>query len=249
MALLGEKIRKTMVRAISDYHMLEEGDRVLCAVSGGKDSTVMFLKLLELQKKAKVNFTVHGLMIDQEQPWFNPGPYLSWLQNNGLSLSIHKEEVYPIALKKTRPGKSLCRICSRLRRGILYTYAYENGYNKIALGHHRDDLNETILLNMFFSGHIASMPPKLFSEDGRNIVIRPMCYLEEKKLSAYANELGIPVMTCEPCESHGSMQRKKMKELLLTLEEKHPGLGASLLESMKNIKASQLLDKNFWNFE
>lgn len=238
-----------MVRGISDYNMLEEGDRVLCAISGGKDSTVMFLKLLDIREKAKFNFTIHGLMLDQKQPWFNPRAYLKWINKRGLEVSILEENIYPVALQKTKPGKSLCRICSRLRRGALYSYAASNGYNKIALGHHRDDLNETVLLNMFFSGHIASMPPKLISEDGRNIVIRPMCYIEEKKIIEYAKSLGIPAMTCQPCEARGSMQRMKIKILLEKLEKENPGVGASILESLKNIKPSQLMDKALWSFE
>ncbi|MBU0993258.1 MAG: tRNA 2-thiocytidine(32) synthetase TtcA [Proteobacteria bacterium] len=245
---LSEKIRKTMVRAMSDFHMIEEGDRVLAAVSGGKDSATMLIHLEEIRKRAKFRFTVDALLVNQKQPWFDAEQYLAWMTGRGFFIKMIEDDVFNVALQKTRPGKSLCRICSRLRRGVLYTYARKNGYTKIALGHHRDDLNETLLMNMFFSGRIAAMPPKLVSNDGHNVVIRPMCYVEEEKIIAYKEAAGIPVMTCDPCESQDKAQRQKMKTLLKGLESTYPGLEAILLKSMKNIKPSRLLDKDLFDF-
>ena len=172
---LEEKIRKKVVSAISDYDMLEEGDRVMVAVSGGKDSSILLLMLNEIQKRAKFSFTVDAVILDQKQPGFDCHKFAEWLGERGLGLKIIEEDTYSIVTDKVEEGKTFCGLCSRLRRGILYNYAHANGYNKIALGHHRDDLLETVLMNMFFNGRISSMPPKLKSDDGRNTVIRPSC--------------------------------------------------------------------------
>ena len=166
MSELSDKIRRKMVAAISDFEMLQDGDRVLAAVSGGKDSTIMLLLLEEIRKKAKINFTLDAVLLDQKQPGFDAIAFKSWLEAKGLNFKILERDTYSIVVNKISGEKAYCSLCSRLRRGILYNYAHEQGYTKIALGHHRDDFNETILMNMFYNGQISSMPPKLFSDDG-----------------------------------------------------------------------------------
>jgi tRNA 2-thiocytidine biosynthesis protein TtcA len=245
---LETKIRKKMVSAISDYHMLEDGDRLLVAVSGGKDSTIMLLMLYEILRRAKIDFSISAVMLDQKQPGFAPDVYRRWLKDREIEFTILEQDTHSIVIKKTKPGKSYCRICARLRRGSLYSYAHTNRYTKIALGHHRDDLNETLLLNMFFTGTIAGMPPKLISEDSRNVVIRPLCYVSEQSLISYAKQLDIPTLPCNLCESQENTRRSQMKELLQTLENKYPDIGGNILKSQTNIRPSQLMDKNLWDF-
>jgi tRNA 2-thiocytidine biosynthesis protein TtcA len=237
-----------MVRAMSDYQMIEEGDRVLAAVSGGKDSTAMLIHMKEIERRANVSFTVDALLIDQKQPWFDPDPYISWMTARGFTVKIIEDPIFDVALKKTRPGKSLCRLCSRLRRGALYTYAEKNGYSKIALGHHRDDINETLLLNLFFAGRLAAMPPKLFSDNGKHVVIRPMCYVEENGIISFKNALGIPVVTCDSCSAREKGKREEMKILLKNLENQYPGLQATLFKSLQQVRTSQLMDRELFDF-
>lgn len=243
-----EQIRKTMVRALADYQMIDEGDRVLAAVSGGKDSSVMVLQLEEIRKKSPISFELEAVLVDQKQPGFNAEAFSSWMKNRGIKLTIIEEDTYSIVVEKTEKGKSYCGLCSRLRRGILYTYASKHGFSKIALGHHRDDLNATILMNMFYSGAIASMPPKLRSEDSRNTLIRPMCYVAEKDIVSYAKELRFPIIPCNLCGSQDGLKRQYVKKILNDVEKQHGELGATLLAAQQNIKPSQLGDRRLWQF-
>lgn len=248
MSELSDAIRRKMVAAINDYEMLQDGDRVLAAVSGGKDSTVMLLLLNEIRKRAKINFTLDAVMLDQKQPGFDAKEYKQWLESEGFNLTILEHDTYTIVIDKVDDGKAYCSLCSRLRRGILYNYAHEHGYHKIALGHHRDDFNETVLMNMFYNGQLSGMPPKLFSDDGRNIVIRPLCYIPEKKIIDLTNEIGFPIIPCNLCGSQENLRRAQMKQMLNKLEIENPGIGGNLLASQRNIKPSQLLDKSYWDF-
>lgn len=243
-----EKIRKTMVQAIADYNMLAANDRILVAVSGGKDSTVMLLLLEEIRKRSPFPFTYEALLVDQKQPGFNVTAYKDWLASQGFSLTVLEEDTYSVVIEKTEKGKSYCGLCSRLRRGILYTYAHKHGFTKIALGHHRDDLNATILMNMFYSGTLASMPPKLVSNDQRNTVIRPMCYVNERDIQELATSLKIPLIPCNLCGSQDGLKRQRVKKLLRTLEQEDDLVGQKILAAQANIKPSQLLDKNLWQF-
>jgi tRNA 2-thiocytidine biosynthesis protein TtcA len=237
-----------MVSAIAEFQMLEEGDRVLVAVSGGKDSTILLLQLEEIRKRAPFSFSLHPVLLDQVQPGFEPKAYSLWLAQRGLDLTIISQDTYSIVTDKTPPGKNYCGLCSRLRRGALYSYAHKQGYTKIALGHHRDDLNETLLLNMFFVGQLSSMPPKLLSDDGRNTVIRPLCTVPEQDLIRYAEELEVPVIPCNLCGSQPEQRRGEMKALLSELDERYPGLAASLLTAQRNLCPSQLMSQEYWNF-
>lgn len=239
---LSEIIRKKVTAALSDYQMIAGGDRILCAVSGGKDSTILALTLEQIRKKSKLSFEFDAVILDQKQPGFYLDRYASWLESQGLKLKVIEEDTYSIVKDKVKANKTYCGLCSRLRRGVLYNYAYENSYNKIALGHHRDDLNETVLMNMLLNGRIASMPPKLRSDDKRNIVIRPLSYVPEKILSEYAKQLEIPVIPCNLCGSQDNMMRKRIKSLIKELEVANPNVGASLLAAQKNVRLSQLAD-------
>lgn len=238
---LQEKIRKKTVQAIADHDLLTPSDKVMVCLSGGKDSTALAIILSEIKSRAPFKFDLEFIMLDQNQPGFDATKYQEWLLTKGIHLTIIGEDTYSIVIEKTKPGKSFCGLCSRLRRGILYTYAENNGFTKIALGHHRDDLNETLLLNLFYAGKLSSMPAKLFADDGKNIVIRPFAYVPEKWLQAYVAQLDAPIMPCNLCGSQEKLRRKKMKNLLTQLEQEDPGIMASMLNAQQNIKSSQFL--------
>lgn len=245
---LSEKIRKKTVHAINDYHMIEENDRIMVAVSGGKDSSILLLTLKDIQVRAKINFTIQPVILDQKQPGFDITAFARWVESIGFDLQVINEDTYSIVKEKVGEGKSYCGLCSRLRRGILYNYAREFGFSKIALGHHRDDLNETLLLNLFFNGRMASMPPKLKSDDKRNVIIRPLAYVAEDMLRAYADQLDFPIIPCNLCGSQEKLQRAKIKALLKKIETEHPRAGSSILSAQQNVKPSQLLDRELWSF-
>ncbi|MBC7661918.1 MAG: tRNA 2-thiocytidine(32) synthetase TtcA [Chitinophagaceae bacterium] len=244
-----EKIRKLTVAAISTYDLIKAGDRVMVAVSGGKDSAVMLVVLDAIRKRAPYPFTLHPVLLDQKQPGFAVDAFREWVATQGYELTVLEEDTYSIVLDKTDEGKSYCGLCSRLRRGILYNHADKMGYQKIALGHHRDDLNTTLLMNLFFNGRIASMPPKLKSDDGRNVVIRPLAFVPEDDIKAASSALKVPIIPCNLCSSNGNMQRARIKKLIKDMETEHPHMALSLLKSQQNIRASQLLDKSHWAFE
>jgi tRNA 2-thiocytidine biosynthesis protein TtcA len=241
------KIRRQMVRAMADFEMLGPNDNLLVAVSGGKDSAVLLLAIDQIRKKAPFKFNYQPLMINQHNPGFDPEPVCQWFAKQGIPIAIHDEDTYSVVRDKIPYHETPCSLCARLRRGILYSYAVRNGFNKIALGHHRDDLNETLLLNLFFSGKIASMPPKLKSDDGRNIVIRPLCYVGEEDLRATSRSFGIPTATCTDCIAHLSLRRAEVKKLIKELEQSNPSLRGSLLTAQQNLRPSQLMDQRWWD--
>lgn len=242
--ILEDKIRKIIVNALNDYDLIAADDRIMVAVSGGKDSTILLLLLDAIRKKSQIPFTLQAVILDQKQPGFSVDSYREFLLKKGLELIVIEEDTYSIVKEKVPENKTTCGLCSRLRRGILYNYAHANGYNKIALGHHRDDFNETLLLNLFYSGSIASMPAKLFSDDGRNIVIRPLCYVAEADIAELAKIWQVPVIPCNLCGSQENLKRKEIKGLIANLEKSIPQLPNSLLKAQGNIKTSQLLDRN-----
>lgn len=239
---LFEKIRKLMTSALSDFRMIEPNDRVLVAVSGGKDSSTMLLGLREIQRKSQIPFSLQPAILDQKQPGFDVREFRTWTKEQGFELTVLEEDTYAIVKEKTEPGRSFCGLCSRLRRGILYTYASRHGFNKIALGHHRDDLNETLLLNLFYGGKIATMSPYMTSQNGRNTIIRPMAYVSEKKIETFAKSISIPVIPCRLCGNQEGLKRARIKTFLQEMEKGYDQLGTSMLSALGNVAPNMLLD-------
>lgn len=242
------KIRKQITRALNDYHMIAPNDNIMVGVSGGKDSTILSLLLKEIQKKSLVNFYFEAVMLDQKQPGFDAKEFKLFMNDQKIKLTILEEDTYSIVKEKTEEGGTYCSLCSRLRRGILYSYAYQNHFTKIALGHHRDDIIQTFMLNIFYSGKLGSMPPKLYSKDHRNIVIRPLAYVFENDIIELAELWGIPIIPCNLCGSQDGLKRERMKEILNMLEKEIPDIRRSIANALGNIEPSHLLDKNFFDF-
>jgi tRNA 2-thiocytidine biosynthesis protein TtcA len=241
------KLEKSLLghvgRAIADFGLIEEGDRILVGVSGGKDSHTLLHLLSKLRERAPVRFELLAVTLDQGHPGFPAHVLETYFQKEGYDYRILREDTYRVVLEKTPPGKTQCAVCSRLRRGILYSAAVELGCNKIALGHHRDDMVETLLLNLFFAGVLSTMPPLLHSDDGRNTVIRPLAYAPETEIAAYAQLRGFPIIPCDLCGSQENLQRKRMKRLLDEMEREHPHIRASVLSAVGNVRPSHLLDR------
>ena len=242
MSLLEKRLLKDVARASVDFRLIEPDDHIMVALSGGKDSYAMLSLLLGLQKRAPFGFRLTAVNLDQHQPGFDQHVIVNHCDSLGVDHKMLSKDTYSIVLDKTPEGKTYCALCSRLRRGILYNAAQEIGATKIALGHHKDDLIETLLLNMFFSGQLKSMPPRLHSDDGRNVVIRPLAYCEEEDLQTYSDEKEFPILPCNLCGSQENLQRKKMKKMVMEMEAQHPGIRASLFASMGNLRLSHLLD-------
>lgn len=247
--MLADSIRKQMVAALNDFDMLAPHDHVMVAVSGGKDSSVLLKLFCAVRDKAPFPFTFEAVMLDQKQPGFSAEAFRSWVEKLGVKFTLIEQDTYSVVKEKIPEGKTYCGLCSRLRRGILYNHAAHHGFTKIALGHHRDDANQTLLLNLFYAGSLASMPPKLLSDDGRNVVIRPLCYVAENDLITYAKELEVPIIPCRLCGSQENMQRKRMKQMLDDLAKINPNVASSVLNAQANIKPSQLFDTSLWNFQ
>jgi len=241
------KVRKQITQALSDFKMLEEGDRVMVCCSGGKDSSILLALLSEIRRRAPFNFDLEAVMLDQKQPGFNPRDFSEWVASLGLKLTIIERDTYSIVKEKVTTG-TYCSLCSRLRRAILYDHAVDHGFTKLALGHHRDDANQTLLLNLFYSGKISSMPPKLKSDDARNILVRPLHYVAEADLIELSQEWKMPIIPCNLCGSQEGMKRQMLKKWLQEMEQKIPGLHASLLTAQGDVHESQLSDLRLWDF-
>ena len=245
---LQARLRGAVGRAIRDYNMIEEGDRVMVCLSGGKDSYTMLDLLLSLQRKAPVNFELLAVNLDQKQPGFPQDTLPKYLESLNVNYRIVEEDTYSIVTRVVPEGKTMCGLCSRLRRGILYRVAQEEGATKIALGHHRDDMVETLFLNMFHGGKLKAMPPKLLSDDQKNIVIRPLAYCAEREIIRYANARDFPIIPCNLCGSQENLQRGKIKAMLQAWEQESPGRIDSIFRSLQNIAPSQLADTELFDF-
>lgn len=245
---LAKRLKRLTGQAVTDYGMIGEGDRVLVCLSGGKDSYTMLEMLRYLQSVAPVRFTLRALNLDQKQPGF-PGHILpEYLDDLGIDYEILERDTYSVVKEKVPDGATMCGLCSRLRRGILYRYARENGFNRIALGHHRDDVVETLFLNMFHGSRMAAMPPKLKSDDGENVVIRPLAYCAERDIEKYARLQQYPIIPCNLCGSQSNLQRQNIKAMLAEWERADPGRSERIFRSMTRIAPSQLADRELFDF-
>lgn len=245
---LEKRLRRNVGKAIIDFNMIEAGDKVMVCLSGGKDSYAMLEILLHLQKTAPINFEILAVNLDQKQPGFPEEVLPNYLEGKGVPYFIIEEDTYSVVKSLTPEGKSTCSLCSRLRRGNLYTFAKENQISKIALGHHRDDIVETLFLNLFYGGQLKAMPPKLLSDDGENVVIRPLAYCKEDDLEAYAQLKAFPIIPCNLCGSQENLQRQVIKEMLKTWEQKHPGRTETIFNAIQTVKPSQLADRELFDF-
>ncbi len=242
------QLRGSVGKAIGDYRMIAAGDRIMVCLSGGKDSYTLLDMLLSLQRSAPIRFDLIAVNLDQKQPGFPAHVLPEYLTELGVPFHIIEQNTYSVVKRVVPDGKTLCGLCSRLRRGALYRYAAENGITKIALGHHRDDIVETVFLNMFFGGRLKAMPPKLLSEDRRHIVIRPLAYVAERAIARYAAVRRFPIIPCTLCGSQPNMQRSAVKAMLREWEQKFPGRVESIFSSICNVSASQLADFALFDF-
>ncbi|MGJ9420569.1 tRNA 2-thiocytidine(32) synthetase TtcA [Massilia sp. CMS3.1] len=246
--ILEKNIRRQTGKAIVDFNMIEEGDLVMVCLSGGADSYTMLTTLIHLQKIAPIKFELIAVNLDQKQPGFPEDVLPSYLKSVGVKYLIVEQDTYSIVKEKIEPGKTTCSLCSRLRRGILYRTAKELGVTKIALGHHRDDILHTFMLNLFYGGSIKTMPPKLRADDGENIVIRPLAYCKEADIKKYAAVMEFPIIPCNLCGSQPNLQRQAMRALVDQWEKLNPNWVRSMTTAMQNVVPSHMLDRKLFNF-
>ncbi|MFZ6843059.1 tRNA 2-thiocytidine(32) synthetase TtcA [Undibacterium sp. RuTC16W] len=246
---LHKRLCRQVGQAIGDFNMIEEGDKVMVCLSGGKDSYAMLDILMTLRERAPINFEIIAVNLDQKQPNFPDHILPAYLEQLGIPYHIENQDTYSIVKRLIPEGKTTCSLCSRLRRGILYRVAHELGATKIALGHHRDDILETFFLNMFFGGKLKGMPAKLQSDDGKHIVIRPLAYVKEADSERYAQVKGFPIIPCDLCGSQENLQRKQIKNMLRGWEKTNPGRVESIFSSLATVAPSHLMDKNLFNFK
>lgn len=246
---LQKRLRRNVGNAIADFGMIEDGDKVMVCLSGGKDSYTLLDILLNLQQSAPIKFDIVAVNLDQKQPGFPEHVLPEYLESIGVNYKIVQENTYGIVKEKIPEGKTTCSLCSRLRRGILYRTATELGATKIALGHHRDDMLATLFLNMFYGGKMKSMPPKLISDDGKQIVIRPLTYCKEKDIEKYAIAKEFPIIPCNLCGSQPNLQRQVVKEMLNTWDRQYPGRLETMFSAMQNITLSHMSDPKLFDFK
>jgi tRNA 2-thiocytidine biosynthesis protein TtcA len=246
---LQKRLRRDVGRAIEDFNMIGDGDRVMVCLSGGADSYTMLDILLNLRRSAPVDFELVAVNLDQKQPGFPAHVLPEYLDALGVPYHILEQDTYSVVKRVVPEGKTLCGLCSRLRRGILYTFAREQGFTRIALGHHRDDIIETLFLNMFYGGKLKAMPAKLLSDNGEHVVIRPLAYCSEADIKAYADVRGFPIIPCSLCGSQEHLQRQAIKQLLADWNRKYPGRIESIFTSIRNVVPSHLADNALFDFK
>ena len=246
---LRARLEHQVGKAIGDFNMIEEGDSVMVCLSGGKDSYTLLDILLALRKRAPIDFRIVAMNLDQKQPGFPVEVLPNYLKSLGVEYHIETQDTYSIVKEKIPEGKTTCSLCSRLRRGIIYRVAGELGANKIALGHHRDDMIETLFLNIFFGGKLKAMPPKLVTDKGDHIVIRPLAYCAEKDIARFARAMEFPIIPCNLCGAQENLQRQNIKEMLNTWEQQYPGRTQTIFTAMQNVAPSHLLDGGLFDFK
>jgi tRNA 2-thiocytidine biosynthesis protein TtcA len=247
-AKLAKRLRRQVGEAIADFDMIEEGDKVMVCLSGGKDSHALLDVLLSLQQKSPVGFELVAVNLDQKQPGFPAHVLPGYLRGLGVPFRIEEQDTYSVVKRVIPEGQTMCSLCSRLRRGVLYRVAGELGASKIALGHHRDDILATFFLNLFHGGQLKAMPPKLRSDDGRHVVIRPLAYVAESDLAAYAEAKRFPIIPCTLCGSQDNLQRQLIGEMLRDWDRRHPGRIASIVRALGDARPSHLLDRKLFDF-
>jgi tRNA 2-thiocytidine biosynthesis protein TtcA len=245
---LTKRLQRDTGRAITDYNMIGEGDRVMVCLSGGKDSYTLLDMLIALQKRAPVNFELIAVNLDQKQPGFPQDVIPDYTRDLGIPFRLIEQDTYSVVKRVIPEGKTTCGLCSRLRRGALYRFARENGITRIALGHHRDDIIETLFLNLFNGGRLKAMPPKLLSDDGEHVVIRPLAYCREEDISRYAELRQFPIIPCDLCGSQPNLQRQAIKQMLTAWKMQHPGRIENIFRAISHVSPSQLADKALFDF-
>ncbi|MDI9819381.1 MULTISPECIES: tRNA 2-thiocytidine(32) synthetase TtcA [unclassified Legionella] len=246
---IAKKLLHYTGKAIADFNMIQRGDRVMVCLSGGKDSFTLLTLLNILRQRSNNKFDLFAFTLDQAQPGWDDCKLRDWLNEKNIPHEILKRDTYSIVKEKIPQGKTYCSLCSRLRRGIIYRYAEEQGFTKIALGHHRDDLIRTLLMSILYNGDIRSMPPKLLSDNKKHVIIRPLCYVQERDIIAFAQEQAYPIIPCNLCGSQENLARQRIAKLIDQLAEENPKVPSNILHALQSIKPSQLMDQSLWQFK
>lgn len=246
---LEKKLLHYTGKAIADYGMIKTGDRVLVGLSGGKDSFTLVTLLYKLQLRTNNKFTIQAFTLDQGQPGWDDTKLRAWLEEKKIPYEVVRQDTYSVVMEKIPENKTYCSLCSRLRRGVIYRYAEENGFNKVALGHHRDDLIRTLLMSILYGGEIKSMPPKLLSDNKKHIVIRPLAYCQEADIAEYAKLQQYPIIPCNLCGSQENLMRVKVRKLIDQLALENPKVPSNILHALQSVQPSQLMDRKLWNFK
>lgn len=246
---LQDKLLHYVGKAIADFNLIKTDDKVMVCLSGGKDSFTMLHILNLLRMRSNNKFSIFAFTLDQSQPGWDDSKLREWLEKEQISYEVLTKDTYSIVKSKIPEGKTYCSLCSRLRRGNIYNYAEQHGFSKIALGHHRDDIIHTLLMSIFYNGEIRAMPPKLLTDSGKHVVIRPLTYCQERDIAEYAKLKEFPIIPCTLCGSQENLARKKVKKLVAALAEENPKIPSNIFHAVSNIKPSHLMDKSWWNFD